>query len=352
MTERTRSNLQQEFQDGERPSGADFADVFDSFLNKQDDGLSVDLADHSLVLNRGLRLGDSIDNQPGTLRFNAGNLQIHNGAAFVTVGAGGAGAFTTTPGGNAAYSGAGRVGIGAIFAGSEPAFKLDVPLANNSGPAEQVRLGRAVVCNGVGVQAGAAHFSHETRASATDFALRQTPSGEVSVNAPLNVPIFLLQGGSSATPRLAVSGDGRVLVATAAPISPAPNSVLQVNGNAVKNQGGNLWDVASDLRVKEDVATYSVGLDAIRAVRPVCFRYNGKAGTVKGSPGIGIIGQEMEKVMPETVSVVASTEAGIEDLRIYNGSALIFALVNAVRELSDRVEALEATLATRTPTVN
>ena len=128
----------------------------------------------------------------------------------------------------------------------------------------------------------------------------------------------------------------------------------EVKRQIIKSVGGNVWAIPSDLRLKEDVSAYTVGLGAIRAVRPVRYRYNGRAGTVKGSPGIGIIGQEMEKVMPETVSVMGAgaDEAGLDDLRIYDGSALVFALVNAVKELSDRIEVLEASLATRPPVVN
>ncbi len=348
MTERTRSHLKQEFQDGERPSGADFADVFDSCLNKQDDGVSVDPGDNTLVLNRGLRLGDSSDTQPGTLRFNAGNLQVHDGTAFVAVGGGGGGAFAVTAGGNAAFSAAGNVGIGAAFAGAEPTYRLEVPLGQNTGTGEQVRFGNAAVFNGTGAQAGAAHFAHQSRASNVDFALRQAPSGEVSINAPLNAPIFLMQGGSSANRRLSVAGGGQVLIATPTTLTNDAQTVLHVGGNAIKNVGGGSWDTASDLRLKDDVTDYRSGLDAIRRVRPVTYRYNGKAGTAKGAFGIGIIGQEMEEVMPETISVLdAGPESndGIADMRIYNGSALVFALVNAVKELSERIEALEAALA-------
>ena len=55
MSERNRQHLKQEFSDGERPSGADFADLMDSFLNKADDALSID-ATGTLVLGQGMRL--------------------------------------------------------------------------------------------------------------------------------------------------------------------------------------------------------------------------------------------------------------------------------------------------------
>ena len=56
MTERKRDFLTNEFRDGERPSGADFADLMDSFINKASDGVSMDI-DGNLVLSRGVKLG-------------------------------------------------------------------------------------------------------------------------------------------------------------------------------------------------------------------------------------------------------------------------------------------------------
>ena len=76
------------------------------------------------------------------------------------------------------------------------------------------------------------------------------------------------------------------------------------------------------------------------------FRYNGKAGTARGAASVGVIGQEIEAVLPETVSTTSAqldAEVGeVPDLRIYDGNALPYVLVNAVKELAQRVEALEA----------
>ena len=57
-----------------------------------------------------------------------------------------------------------------------------------------------------------------------------------------------------------------------------------------------------------------------------------------------MLGQEVEKVFPEMIRRVPG-EPGLQDLRIYDGSALTFVLVNAVKELAGKVEQLEKTLA-------
>jgi len=61
-----------------------------------------------------------------------------------------------------------------------------------------------------------------------------------------------------------------------------------------------------------------------------------------------VLGQEIEKIFPEMIRRVPGGldgEPGTEDLRIYDGSALTFVLVNAVKELAGKVEQLERALA-------
>ena len=116
-----------EFRDGERPSGSDFADLIDSCVNKSSDGVSFDL-DGNLLLNRGVRLGDSAGTAPGGLRFNNNQLQVFTGGAWVDVsgGGGGGGAFQPPPtAAAAAVAHDGNVGIGNFPAA--PTFRLEVP---------------------------------------------------------------------------------------------------------------------------------------------------------------------------------------------------------------------------------
>lgn len=347
MTDRNRQHLKQEFSDGERPSGEDFADLMDSCLNKVDDGLQVDAG--NLVLSQGLGLGDSSRATAGTLRFNGGRVQFHDGTGFVDLASGGGGAFQPSGGAGAVAYGGGNVGIGA-FTATPPAFRLEVDLGANSAEADRVRFGNAVCHNGSAAFQAFAHFSHRNHASNNAYALRQGPSGEVQVNAPGGQPVSLRQNGNQV--RLAVSAGGSVVVNSQADLPGAGAAVLQVNGDAFKNSGGNNWSVPSDARLKEDVRDLEAGLAELLQVRPVRFRFNGKAGTPAGSEGVGILGQEMEQVFPEMVRRVPSRiddESGTVDLRVYDGSALTYVLVNAVKQLAAKVAQLEEVLADGRP---
>jgi hypothetical protein len=125
------------------------------------------------------------------------------------------------------------------------------------------------------------------------------------------------------------------------------NGGLQVSvGNAYK-PGGGLWGDSSDIRTKEDVADYTRGLDAVVQLRPVSFRHNGKGGTIAdGRTFIGLIANEAKDVMPEMVGVTQEKldkeDDHLTELLTLDATALIYALANAVKELSARVAALEA----------
>ena len=245
--------------------------------------------------------------------------------------------------GEVAYA-AGNVGIG-DFAVAPPSYRLEVELSDNNGEADQVRFGNAVCSNGAVPENGYAYFSHHNRSNNTDYALRQGPNGNMSINAPINQPISIRQTEATKTNiRLGVTAAGNVVVGAETDID--SDYAFQVIGAAFKTGGGDNWNVLSDARVKEDVRDLEAGLEQLMRVRPVRFRYNGKAGTRNGEEGVGIIGQEIEQVFPEMVKRVASgAEPDHEDLRVYNGSGLTYILVNAVKELAGQVREFEQRLA-------
>ena len=369
MSERTRDFLKQEFRDGERPSGADFADLIDSFVNKQTDGISID-GDRTLVLSRGLRLGDSSANVTGGLRFNNNQLQVFTGGAWVDVAAGGGGAFEPPPADAIATAVAhnGNVGIGPFGIGTAPAaptFRLEVLLGANAGTGDQVRFGNAVIANGQAALGGFANFSHFNHASNTNYAIRQAPNGAVHINAVAGQIVSIRQGGTAV--RFGVSTAGNVIVNGETDLPGAPGgSTLQVQGNshlagnlnvagdlnitgqAVK-PGGGAWSAPSDARIKTDVRDLELGLSELQQVRTVRFRYNGRAGTQAGQAGVGVLAQEIETSFPEMVRRISvADDPGLDDMRIFDPSALTYVLINAVKELAARVEHLEQALAAAT----
>ena len=147
---------------------------------------------------------------------------------------------------------------------------------------------------------------------------------------------YLMNVVSNNVSQVVVNGAGQVGVGTTAP---TPTSLLSVNGDADKI-GGGAWSVFSDERVKHNINKYNKGLDAILKINPVSFQYNGKGGyKADGKTYVGIIAQEIEKVLPGTVSKVQTSD--FEDQRLFNASELTFTLINAVKELQAQITSLK-----------
>jgi hypothetical protein len=116
-----------------------------------------------------------------------------------------------------------------------------------------------------------------------------------------------------------------------------------------KPGGGPWWD-SSDARTKTVLGDYTKGLADITQLRPVSYTFDGADASPHGGhvPDgrvyIGLVAQEVEGVMPEMVSQIDGFVDGIpvDDMRTLDTGALIYALVNACKELKARIEALEA----------
>jgi hypothetical protein len=146
------------------------------------------------------------------------------------------------------------------------------------------------------------------------------------------------------------------------------------NSNAYKINGGQ-WLGYSDARIKNVGGEYTPGLDAILQLRPVSYTYRGNDtptadinavvteggiskpnvasapypasmhynAAMEGREFIGLVAQEIEAVFPDMVTISDGfiDGAAVADLRTVDPSNLIYALINAVKELSAKVTALE-----------
>lgn len=89
---------------------------------------------------------------------------------------------------------------------------------------------------------------------------------------------------------------------------------------------------SSDINLKKDVETISGALESLEKLHGVKFKW-----TTTEDRGMGVIAQEVEKVYPELVSSIGFTK---KHLTVdYNG--LVAVLLEAVKELSHRVDVLE-----------
>jgi cytoskeletal protein CcmA (bactofilin family) len=120
---------------------------------------------------------------------------------------------------------------------------------------------------------------------------------------------------------------------------------LNVYGNAYKPGGGAWGDTASDVRLKQNITDYPAGLSAIRRLRPVSYQFNGRGDTTAdGHTYYGLVAQDVVGVMPEMVGERPTERRG-DPVRAYytlDATPLIYAMVNALKEVVRRLEALEA----------
>jgi hypothetical protein len=125
-----------------------------------------------------------------------------------------------------------------------------------------------------------------------------------------------------------------------------PEASAGIYASSAVKPGGGSWAASSDSRIKENVGIYSKGLEHILLVAPITYDYNGKGGMPKSAGYIGVIAQEIKDVFPETITTYKSkleeTDTEDTDLYRFDPSALIYALINAVKELKAEIELLKA----------
>ncbi len=112
------------------------------------------------------------------------------------------------------------------------------------------------------------------------------------------------------------------------PTESSGNALEFVSGAHVTTAGS--FVDASDQALKENVEDLPYGLREVNEMQPRSFDYK-----IDGSHSIGFVAQEMESVIPEVVS-------GKDGHKGISYGQLTAVLVNAVQELSDRVDQLEA----------
>ena len=120
------------------------------------------------------------------------------------------------------------------------------------------------------------------------------------------------------------------------------NYELSVDGDATCT-GGGLWTVFSDRRIKKNVTPYKKGIEHILKINPVSYQYTEKSNlTDLDRTYVGVIAQEIEEVLPTTVTTTNDSLAtSIEDLKSFNSSEILFTLINTVKELHEESIALE-----------
>ncbi|TVR76282.1 MAG: hypothetical protein EA412_13860 [Chitinophagaceae bacterium] len=139
----------------------------------------------------------------------------------------------------------------------------------------------------------------------------------------VDIPIYMTIDGPSG---------GRVGIGTL-----NPQYLLHVDGSAGKPGGGS-WTATSDARLKENVSSFSNGLHDVLNINPVFYNYNEKSGYDSQVQYVGVIAQELKEVAP---FMVGETEINGETFYDVNNSAMTYMLINAVKELNEKIAELQ-----------
>lgn len=125
----------------------------------------------------------------------------------------------------------------------------------------------------------------------------------------------------------------------------SPSYQLQLSTDSAAKPTSALWTIASDERIKENINSYTKGLNELLKINPITYDYNGLGGFKKGKGGVGIIAQEIAEILPDSVSSIKGklNETDEEEIDIlnFNGHELTYILINAVKELKAEIEILK-----------
>lgn len=122
-----------------------------------------------------------------------------------------------------------------------------------------------------------------------------------------------------------------------------PNGGLTIQSGIAVKTGGGTWQAPSDIRLKTVHGAYEHGLAEALLINPKRYAYNNEPDV----EWVGLVAQEVETVLPETVTLYEGEIDGktVTDLRQFDPSPLTYMLINAVKELSAKLDAAEARIA-------
>ena len=121
---------------------------------------------------------------------------------------------------------------------------------------------------------------------------------------------------------------------------------VKASSGAYQSNNSSSWSTTSDERIKKNIVNNDSGLDAINQIQVRNFEYRTEdeitdfknpsvVKVKKEGTQIGVIAQELEKILPECVK---TQNTGVKTV---DPSDLTWYLINAVKELSAKVTALE-----------
>lgn len=128
------------------------------------------------------------------------------------------------------------------------------------------------------------------------------------------------------------------------------NDNLYTGANDCYKQGATTaWIISSDVRVKKNITSYTKGLAELTQINVRNFEYNGLANSKNGAKGIGVIADEIEQILPDTVITnkvkLRPEDTERVDLKHFDNTELVYLLVNSVKELKAELDTAKQKIA-------
>lgn len=231
--------------------------------------------------------------------------------------------------------------------GSGDKGRLDFYSADNSGTAYQLGYMDCDRSDGTGT---ASYIAWANRVSGTVAErMRITSGGNVSIatsgaGITTSGSYALNLGTNGSVSQFAINTSGALAFGTPPNGTFAALSWYSANGQMYAN--------TSSLRYKTNVETYTEGLETIKKLRPVTFKYINEGVTLEDEPvNAGFIAEEMDALgLKDFVIYKEINGQQVPDSLKYQNMCVLY--VNAIQEMSILIEELKSINDTQAETIN
>ena len=121
---------------------------------------------------------------------------------------------------------------------------------------------------------------------------------------------------------------------------------LTISGATATKASGTTWSNPSDIRLKDNISNYSKGLAELMQINVKEWTYNGKGNTTEGMKGLGVIADEVMKVLPNTVDnyqVKLNVDDEDEtDVKKFDATEITWLMLNSIKEQQAIIADLKA----------
>jgi hypothetical protein len=211
---------------------------------------------------------------------------------------------------------------------------------------QTIPAGATASVNSLILNGNSATFSGNVTMAGADFAMNNNAKSIESDPAGAGGYVKLYGPDSVTNPTIWLNGlNGQAYDSAVHNFRSAAASQLRmvINATGTQNISGT-WGTISDTRAKANIEPYDAGLQAILALDPI--RYDLIADEWKSEGHVGFAAEQVVGVLPHLCGTM-QVKLGGEDVELQTvaPTGVVFALVNAVKELKAEIEALKTQLA-------